>query len=111
MTPSVTPSVTPSPTGACTASYRTVGTWSGGFQGEVTVTAGASAIDGWTARWTLGGGQSITQVWNGTLTTSGSGVTVRNVSYNGALAAGGSTTFGFLANGSPSAPCVTCESP
>ncbi|MFF3601687.1 cellulose binding domain-containing protein [Kitasatospora indigofera] len=93
------------------ATYRTVNSWSGGFQGEVTVTAGTSAINGWTTNWTLAGGQSISQLWNGTLTTTGSATTVKNLAWNGALGASGSTTFGFLANGSPSIPTVTCTSP
>jgi poly(3-hydroxybutyrate) depolymerase len=109
--PTTTPPTTPAPGGACSASYRTVNSWPGGFQGEVTVRAGTSAINGWTVSWTLGGGQSITQLWSGTLTTSGSSVTVRNASYNGAVPASGSTTFGFTANGTPSSPAPTCTSP
>jgi dienelactone hydrolase len=96
------------PATGCTASYRTAGSWPGGFQGEVTVTAGSAAISGWTVGWTLGSGQAITQVWNGTLTTSGSAVTVRNASYSGSVPAGGSVTFGFLATGTPSVPALTC---
>jgi poly(3-hydroxybutyrate) depolymerase len=113
--PSSSPSRSSSPapstsasTAGCTAAYRTVNPWPGGFQGEVTVTAGNSPITGWTVQWTLGSGQAITQVWNGTLSSSGSTVTVRNVSYNGSLAAHASTTFGFLANGSPSNPSISC---
>ncbi|WTZ05291.1 family 43 glycosylhydrolase [Micromonospora sp. NBC_01392] len=110
--PTTAPPTTPPPTnGPCTASYRTTSTWSGGFQGEVTVTAGTSAINGWTVGWSLAGGQSISQIWGGTLSTSGSTATVRNVSYNGSVPAAGSTTFGFLANGSPSTPSLTCTSP
>ncbi|MEV0005138.1 family 43 glycosylhydrolase [Micromonospora sp. NPDC050980] len=110
--PTTPPPTTPPPTGgACAATYRTTSTWSGGFQGEVTVTAGASALNGWTVGWNLAGGQSITQIWGGTLSTSGSTATVRNVSYNGAVPAAGSTTFGFLANGSPSTPSLTCATP
>ncbi|WP_438872991.1 cellulose binding domain-containing protein [Paractinoplanes hotanensis] len=41
-------------------------------------------------------GQAVTQAWNATVTSSGSAVTARNVSYNGALAAGAGTQFGFL---------------
>jgi len=102
---------TPGPSGACQASYRMVNSWQGGFQGEVSVTAGGAAINGWTVRWTLASGQAVTQVWNGALTTSGSTVTVRNASYNGSVPATGSTTFGFLANGTPSTPALTCASP
>jgi dienelactone hydrolase len=108
--PPVTPT-TSAPDGACTATYRTVNPWSGGYQGEVTVTAGGSAINGWTIQWTLSSGQTINQVWNGTLSTSGTSVSVRNVSYNGSLPAAGSTTFGFIGGGAPSTPTLTCASP
>lgn len=89
----------------------TTNSWPGGFQGQVTVNAGTSAVNGWTVRWTLASGQSITQVWNGTLSTSGSGVAVSNVAYNASIPASGSTTFGFLANGSSSNPTLSCTSP
>ncbi|MEU4470258.1 cellulose binding domain-containing protein [Micromonospora sp. NPDC023888] len=103
---------TPPPSGApCTATYRTVNAWSGGFQGEVTVTAGTAAINGWTVRWEQNNGQSISQVWSGTLSTSGSTATVRNVSYNGSLAAGAATSFGFLSSGTPATTSPTCASP
>jgi endo-1,4-beta-xylanase len=109
--PSSAPPSSTAPVGACGATYRTVNSWPGGFQGEVTVTAGASAITAWTVRWTLSSGQTITQLWSGNLSTSGSNVTVGNVSYNGSVPASGSTTFGFLSNGSPSSPSLTCTSP
>ncbi|WP_433200816.1 glycoside hydrolase family 6 protein [Dactylosporangium sp. CS-047395] len=94
--------------GGCSAAYQTTSSWQGGFQGNVTVTAGSSAISTWTVTWTFSGGQSITQLWNGTLTTSGGNVTVRNAPYNGALGAGASTQFGFTANGSAATPTVSC---
>jgi cellulase/cellobiase CelA1 len=62
-------------------------------------------------RWTLPSGQGISQLWNGTLAVSGSGVTVQNVSYNGALAPGASTTFGFTGTGSSTpVPTPSCTS-
>ncbi len=85
-----------------------VSSWSGGFQGEVKITAGSSAIAGWTVGWQLASGQRISQSWNTGLTVSGSAVTARNVDWNGALAAGAATTFGFLSDGSPSTPALTC---
>lgn len=106
--PTTTPPTTPPAAGSCSATYQTVGTWNGGFQGEVTVRAGNSAITGWTTRFTLGSGQAIDQLWNGTLSVSGSAVTVKNVSWNGSLGASGSTTYGFLATGSASTPTITC---
>ncbi|PTA46808.1 polysaccharide deacetylase [Micromonospora sp. RP3T] len=91
----------PDPSGVCTATYRLVSSWTGGFQGEVTVSSTA-AISGWTVRMTLASGQSISNVWNGVATGAGGPVSVRNAAYNGSLSAGGSTSFGFLANGSSS---------
>lgn len=102
---------TPPPGGAgCTATYTVVSQWTGGFQGEVKVTAGSSAIRGWTVTWPLASGQTISQAWNATVTSQGSTVTARNVDYNGTLAAGASTTFGFLGSsaGTPDRPTVTC---
>jgi cellulase/cellobiase CelA1 len=76
----------------------------------VTVTAGSAAISNWTVTWTFANGQTVTQFWSTTLTSSGSSVTAKNVSYNGSLAAGASTTFGFLASstGTNTAPTPTC---
>ncbi|WP_433537908.1 glycosyl hydrolase family 95 catalytic domain-containing protein [Micromonospora sp. CA-249363] len=96
-TPTPTVSSTPSPSGA-RATYTVTNAWSGGFQGSVTVTAGTTAIQGWTVSWTFPNGQAITQIWGGTHTQSGASVRVTNVDYNGSLPAGGSTTFGFLAS-------------
>jgi beta-mannanase len=109
--PTTAPPTTPPPAGACSAIYRTVGSWNGGFQGEVTVRAGTSGVNGWTTRWTLASGQTITQLWNGTLSATGSSVAVKDVGWNGSLGANSSTTFGFLANGALSTPALTCASP
>ena len=103
-TSSPTPSPTPSPTattpppasGGCTATYKLVNSWPGGWQGEVTVQAGSS-IRGWTVAWSAGG-ERIEQLWNGELSQGGQ-VQVKNVSWNGALNANGSASFGFLGSG------------
>lgn len=100
--------------GACTASYRTVNSWSGGFQGEVTVrNDGASALDGWTVAMTLAPGQSVGNLWNGVNTGTSGAVTVRNTPWNGAVAADATVTFGFVATGdSSAAPSgISCTSP
>jgi len=109
---SPSPSTSAPPSGAgCTATYRVISEWSGGFQGEVSVRNDrAAATSAWTAAFGFGGGQQISQSWNATVTQSGATVTARNVSWNGALAAGGSASFGFIAswNGTNPAPAVTC---
>ncbi|GAA2472659.1 cellulase family glycosylhydrolase [Winogradskya humida] len=105
------PTTTPPPAGvSCTPAYSVTGQWQGGFQGEVKVTAGSTAIKTWTVTMTYANGQSVSQAWNATVSSSGSAVTARNVSYNGALAAGASTTFGFLGSwsGTNSVPALTC---
>ncbi|MEU4243641.1 cellulose binding domain-containing protein [Actinoplanes sp. NPDC026619] len=108
-TPSA-PSSPPAGGTACTATYALAGRWTGGFQATVTVTAGAAPISGWTVTWQFANGQTINQSWNATVTTSGATVTARNVSYNGALAAGAGTQFGFLASapGANAVPVPAC---
>ncbi|MEU1683853.1 cellulose binding domain-containing protein [Micromonospora sp. NPDC005707] len=116
-TPSTTPSggPTPTPTGpsgtACAATYRIAGQWPGGFQGEVTVrNSGTAPVSGWTARFTLADGQRVTQSWSAEVSQSGTTVTARNASWNGGLAPGAQTTFGFLAGGAGTnpVPVVSC---
>jgi alpha-L-fucosidase 2 len=85
-----------SPASGARATYTVTGSWTGGFQAEVTVIAGSAPIRGWNVSWTFPNGQAITQMWGGTPVQNGSAVTVTNASYNGALAAGASTTFGFI---------------
>ncbi|MEV0969709.1 cellulase family glycosylhydrolase [Microtetraspora glauca] len=111
--PSSSPSPSTSPTGGtktCSATYSVIGQWQGGFQAEVKVTAGGAAISGWTVKWTYADGQTVTQSWNTTITSSGSAVTANNMSYNGGLGAGAATSFGFLGswNGTNGVPSLTC---
>ncbi|MET8231272.1 cellulase family glycosylhydrolase [Micromonospora sp. NPDC005298] len=108
--PTTPPPTTPPPAGGCTAAYTVTNQWQGGFQGEVRVTAGATAITGWNVRWTFANGQNVTQSWNVALTSSGTTVTARNVDYNGRLAAGAATSFGFIGGwtGTNTAPVVSC---
>ncbi|SNS93138.1 chitin-binding protein [Asanoa hainanensis] len=108
--PTTTPPTTTPPSGSasCTAAYTQVGAWTGGFQADVRVTAGSRAITSWTVTLTYANGAQVSQVWNGTATTSGSTATVRNAGYNGAVAAGASTTFGLLGSGAAATPTVTC---
>jgi cellulose binding protein with CBM2 domain len=114
VSPTDSPTVSPTtsaPTGACTAASAVTGSWNGGFQASVTVKAGSAPISSWTARWTFTNGEQVTQLWNATYATSGATVTAKNASYNGALPAGASTTFGYTGTGTPAAVAVTCTSP
>jgi endo-1,4-beta-xylanase len=101
--PTTTPPVTGQP-GACTATFRLVSGWSGGFQGEVAVANnGSTALRGWAVHLTLAGGQTIVNVWNGINTGTSGAVTVQNAPYNGALGTNASTSFGFVVNGASAA--------
>lgn len=82
----------------CQVAYTIGSQWTGGFSANVAVTNLGSPVTGWTLRWSFGAGQTVTQAWNATVTQSGAAVTAVNASYNGALATGSSTSFGF--NGS-----------
>ncbi|GIH19889.1 cellulose binding domain-containing protein [Rugosimonospora africana] len=111
--PTGSPSSPPS-TGTCVAAYQVTSQWGGGFQADVTVTNRSStASSAWAASLTFANGQQVTQAWNATVTQNGATVTARNLSYNGTLAAGASTSFGFLAswnNGTNAVPAVSCAS-
>jgi hypothetical protein len=74
--------------------------WSGGYTATYTVTnTTGSAISTWTVDFSLPSGTTISSLWNGTEKASGQSYTVSNASWNGALAAGASTTFGFTTTG------------
>jgi chitin-binding protein len=107
--PTTAPATTAPASAACSATYAVASTWGGGFQGSVNVTAGSAAIKGWTVTLSYAGAPSIQQTWNATSSISGNTLTATNASYNGALAAGGSTSFGFLGSGTASTPTVTCS--
>lgn len=106
-----TPPVTTNPpnpgTGGCSATYRTINSWSGGYQGEVSVrNNGSSALSGWQVTWP--GSGTVTQSWSARVTSSGGTFTATNETWNGNLAPSASTTFGFIANGTAGSPTLTC---
>ena len=112
---SVTPSVPPSPSApasGCSVTYRITGSWTGGFQGEVTVrNTGTVATRTWTAAWRYAHGQVVSQLWGGTGGQTGPAVNVRDAGWNGVLAPNAATTFGFLATATGANPVpapVTC---
>ncbi|MET7336055.1 arabinofuranosidase catalytic domain-containing protein [Nonomuraea sp. NPDC005650] len=100
----------------CQVTYTVTNQWPGGFGANVSVNNLGDPINGWKLTWSFASGQTITQLWNGSYTQSGSQVTVSNVSYNAAIPSGGSVGFGFNGayNGSNPVPSsfalngVTC---
>ena len=82
----------------CQVSYTITNQWPGWLRRERRRHDLWCAISGWTLTWSFADGQTITNLRDGTSTQSGANVSVTNASYNGAVPAGSSTSFGF--NGS-----------
>lgn len=66
----------------------------GGYEATITNKSGAD-VDGWTVKLTVPAGFELTASWNGVYSLSGTTLTIKNESYNGTIASGGSTGFGF----------------
>jgi predicted carbohydrate-binding protein with CBM5 and CBM33 domain len=109
--PTTPPTSAPPASGACLAMYSIDNSWSGGFQATVMVHSTDTALSHWTVSWTWPGTQTLAQVWNGTGTSSGSLVSVKNAAWNGTVKAGDYTTFGLLGNGTapPSVNNLLCS--
>jgi hypothetical protein len=83
-------------TGVCHVVYAKTSEWTGGFTANVTITNnGTSALNGWTVGFTFPGDQKITNAWGATTNQSGANVTATNANYNGTVAPGANTSFGF----------------
>jgi hypothetical protein len=111
-TPTSPPATGSASTAKCTAAYSISSSWGNGFNANVTVNnTGTVATKTWKVTWTWGGTQKIVNSWNATVTSSGTAVTANNQSYNGAVAAGGNTSFGFQASfsGTNTNPTLTCS--
>jgi Cellulose binding domain len=109
--PPVTFTVPPPANASCAVHYSVAGSWSGGFQGGVTITnKAATAVNGWTLTWTWpASGEAVTQMWGASYTQTGSAVSAVNASYDGTIgASGGTVTFGFLGSdtGQTTAPAA-----
>lgn len=101
----VSVTTTAGPAGGCGVGYRVVGSWTGGFQGEIVISnTGAAALSGWSLAFTFTAGQTVTQMWGGTAAQSGGAVTVTPADYTRVIPAGGSVTVGFLANAGSTNP-------
>ncbi|WP_238010542.1 glycoside hydrolase family 11 protein [Dactylosporangium sp. AC04546] len=100
------PSTPPGGTSGCQVT-NAVNAWNTGLTDSITITnTGTTAINGWSLRFTLAAGQTITSGWNATYSPTSGQVTATNASYNAAIPPGGSTTIGFQANhtGNTAAP-------
>jgi endo-1,4-beta-xylanase len=85
--------------GGCTVDYTISNYDSSQFGATVGIkNGGSSALSGWTLTWSFANGQTISSSWNGTVTQSGSSVTVAEQSgqtWENIPAGGTYTGFGF----------------
>jgi hypothetical protein len=84
---------------AASAVFSTDSTWDSGYQAKYTITAGTTALTGWKVEFDLPAGSSMGSYWDAVDTASGTHHSFVNREYNGAVAAGASTSFGFLVSG------------
>ncbi|HEX9337159.1 MAG TPA: cellulose binding domain-containing protein, partial [Pseudonocardiaceae bacterium] len=85
----------------CQVAYQVSSQWSGGFSANVSLTNLGDPVTSWQLTWSFTAGQTVTQLWNGSVTQSGAQVTVTNAAWNGAIGTGGTASLGF--NGSSGA--------
>ncbi|MGX7828396.1 glycoside hydrolase family 9 protein [Actinokineospora sp. 24-640] len=86
----------------------TASSWNNGFTATVTLTnTGTTAWSGWNLGFAFPGDQKVTQGWSATWTQSGKTVAAKNLSWNGALAPGSSTSIGFNGSHSGANPSPT----
>ncbi|MCM1975652.1 cellulose-binding domain-containing protein [Streptomyces sp. G1] len=79
----------------CKVHYGLDNQWPDGFQATLTVTT-ERPLDTWQLAWSFHDGQHIGQMWDATFVQEGSRVTASAASYNRAVPADGSVTFGFI---------------
>jgi chitinase len=76
--------------------YAVTSDWGAGFTATMTVDAGGTALNGWTAEFDAT--FTITNIWNAVIVSHvGTHYVIRNETYNASIAAGGETSFGFQA--------------
>ncbi|GGO96869.1 hypothetical protein GCM10012280_57340 [Wenjunlia tyrosinilytica] len=92
---------TPASAATATAAFSKTSTWDTGYQGQYKVTnTGSSTLSGWTVEFDLPSGTTVGSYWDALLTTGpGNHYTFKNREYNGSLAPGASTTFGWVSTG------------
>lgn len=91
--------------GGLTAAFAKSSDWGTGYVGVYTIrNAGTTSVSGWRLEVDLPASAPVTGWWNGALTRSGTHITVVNDTWNGTLAPGASTTFGFQVESSVAPP-------
>jgi pectin methylesterase-like acyl-CoA thioesterase len=91
-----------------TVTYTVAPEWPGVFVANVAFKNTGDAVSGWTVNWAFpASGQAVTSAWGTTVSQSGLAVTATNAGYNGAVAPGGTVSFGFQGTFTGSNPVPT----
>lgn len=100
-----TTAAAPAQAAACQAvKYTVVNGWNGGHQAAVSITAGSSAISGWTIEFDMPSGSTIANAWNARVSQTGTKVTASDVGWNASVPAGTTAqAFGAVVSHSGSA--------
>ncbi|NUT99330.1 MAG: 1,4-beta-xylanase [Saccharothrix sp.] len=106
-TTSTTTTTTPPP-GGCTATVATLDQWNTGFTAQIRVKAD-SAVSRWSVSVALPSGVTVVNAWNASRSGNTGSVSFANVAYNGTIPAGGTTEFGFQADGTAGTLSPTCS--
>ncbi|WP_327044086.1 cellulose binding domain-containing protein [Microbispora sp. NBC_01189] len=91
----------------CRVDYTVASQWEGGFVANIAITNLGDPLSNWNLGWSFGAGQTVSSGWGATFAQSGSGVTAANLSYNGSIGTGGSTSIGFQGTSGSSNPVPT----
>jgi glycosyl hydrolase family 12/cellulose binding protein with CBM2 domain/fibronectin type III domain protein len=79
--------------GACHVTYTVSPQNTSAFGAAISIeNTSSSALTSWTLTWKFANGQTVTSLWNGTVTQSGANVSVASMSYNGSIAPGATLT-------------------
>ncbi|MEV4412594.1 cellulose binding domain-containing protein [Catellatospora sp. NPDC049609] len=90
----------PAPAHAATAAFVKESQWPSGYVGKMTVhNPGPATLTSWRVEFDLPAGTTLGSYWNAAMTRDGSRFLFTNMAWNGTLAAGASTSFGWVADG------------
>lgn len=86
--------------GQVTATFKQTSSWESGYEGSYTIANGTDAtITSWQVEFDLPAGSSVSSFWETTITVTGNHAVAVNRSYNGTVAPGSTTAFGFIVSG------------
>ena len=88
------------PAGSLTATFSKDSDWGTGYQARYTITNNTgAAVNGWQLVFGLPASAKLGSSWDVTITSAGQTETAKNPAYAPTLAAGATTSFGFIVAG------------